>query len=520
MQFNVIVKEYTNDKLSLQATINEKCSSFTWRGYTESCQFESIETTKNSILVIDNPKEFLKKYTQVVCYAYASKNPKEEPECFISDYLRFTDIEIKPIEIIPIKSHKGFSIFMAHQPDKSNITCDEYKLFGVKDGKTKCVCSTHLFYTHLSNLNYEYYYAEGYDNGDIDGVKTHIIKFRSKDMKVEQLLEMANTKMGMHDAQSSLYSELTVIIPIFDINDNIKRTIDSTIATKNCQMTTILVNATEDANIKKMCSWYENNYPNFVSKTSEKADYGALINSSIKLASGISKSPYTAILTTKEFVHPYAYKQMLSQMKNTNAKAVFASHLDYDKENKKDLDVLINAHGIFEMSLLNRLHYPEDSEFPTDCKKENGTYSFYLAEKTINPHNIVTNTTLCGYDNDETSFNYDDLENVLFTRLVYPINHTENHDDIVSMLNAFVSDVLPALLDTYKEMDDLLKISMIIKHIINVYDLKTNTKYCDESYDGMKKRIDYILSWNKFADQKIFLWMVKHEYLEKNINKA
>lgn len=542
--FNLMIAEYTGNKVTILARPEKHCSKFEWKGYNASQTFEVISTTKTPVLEIET-KELLKKYAQVVCYA------SDEENCYISSYLPINGLETKPLEIIPIKSKSGFDLFFSHQviPGNDHPICERYKLFGIKDGKTKCISDTAEFLTHVKNFTYDDYYAEGYKKEIVDGVNTCILRYKSNIIHADMLREHSDDLLGPHDAQNIMYTDLTVCIVISDPNSLWMRAIDSVLASLQCRISIVLIDNTKDDATHKAGKWYHENYPNVIYECIETSDSGTSHNLGIQMAATKTKSTYTTFLSPNEVIHPTSYKKMVSQAKCLDKDIIFARYVDYvsDHEINIESDIsdyldiktphldfiraeekrLTNWHKIVKTNILASCKYPENTNYPTKATHGNAELSQAILTISAASSFALAADTIYGCNHPVVSSETtekDNFENILFTALVYPVHrilHSDEEENNIDnaihfVLKRFSLITLPLVLNDKTTPINAAKLSLIIKHILDNHRVTYSPKYNNDVM--LKRTLKNVITANKnVTDPKVFKWLIDTEYLEKGI---
>ena len=534
--FNLILKEYTSEKIIIQAMPETTCNEFVWKGYNQNQTFETIGTTKKPSLTVESPDEFLKKYSQVICHA------SDKEETYISSYLQLNNMEPQSMEIIPIKSYKGFSLFFV-QPklEIEHQTIFEYRVFGTKADKTKCVATVNTFACHLPNLNYDSYYVEGYRRVMRGNEDTRILCYKSRIIKKEQLTEQSSMKMGAYDAQWALYSDLAVCILVRDIDADITETIDSALASKDCHMSVLLANSVDDPSTQKLCKWYEDNYPNIVYKDIITDDEGLLHNTAVKEAKKAFRPTYMTFLDEHEAVDPLTYKKMVMLAKNGGKDMVFTKYISDDLGQLCTIEEAdpfefynmlthIISHRIVKTELVEKARIPEKSEFPDEVETRFADITSEILLTAFLKSNAMCNEALFSstieFDPDfgnhrfKNDFTIPSIDNVLFLNLIFPISQVSNSDTkaIVHIIKGFIDTQYARLFSKDSNVLDISKASAIMKHVVSITEIEKSEDYTKD--EKLIKDVNQLLACYKISDLKIFSWLVQTEYLRKNIKRA
>ena len=223
----------------------------------------------------------------------------------------------KDIETISVFALKSFSgIALSFQTDEE---LDEYQLFAVREGKKKLLCSTNVPVLNSKEIfENEKYYVEGFDTKD--GNITLCAK--SEIFLCNPLLEQPSTTSPF----------LSIIIPVYNCEEFIERTIDSVLLSTYKDTEIILVDDGSTDKSPEICDWYAEKYAKIKCLHIAHGDVCKARNIGLNESAG----EFVAFVDADDLVHPLMYQRLVKAALDNNSDIAIGQTytLRYNKETK------------------------------------------------------------------------------------------------------------------------------------------------------------------------------------------
>ncbi|MDO4935921.1 MAG: glycosyltransferase family 2 protein [Phascolarctobacterium sp.] len=271
------------------------------------------ETTSYSV-----PIDVCKKYIafRLKCFRIDVQNPDNCAILGISAPIK-VEKRNKDIETISVFALKSFSgIALSFQTDEE---LDEYQLFAVKDGRKKLLCSTNVPVLNSKEIcENEKYYVEGFDTKD--GNITLCAK--SEIFLCNPLLEQPSTTSPF----------LSIIIPVYNCEEFIARTIDSVLLSTYKDTEIILVDDGSTDKSPEICDWYAEKYAKIKCLHIAHGDVCKARNTGLNESAG----EFVAFVDADDLVHPLMYQRLVKAALDNNSDIAIGQTytLRYNKETK------------------------------------------------------------------------------------------------------------------------------------------------------------------------------------------
>ena len=287
MSKSINVLEAGSNKKLIVWDSDEKATYYEVVGMDGLFNILPIKIVKDNKLVI--AKKDLENYIKVcVKYMFKDKNSGKEFVLETTNYFDLTK-ELNNIDIKAIKSYKGISFSLY-----SEEVYDKYYVYERKDNEDILLIETEDFQVSSDSFKEgNTYYVEAYKKHD------DIYELSAKsDVYTCTLIKRKKTDK----------IDLSVVIPAFNSELFLSRTIDSVLLSTLEYLEIIIVNDGSTDNSKKVMDWYNRKYAGIVHvKHQENKGLSLARNVGIKMAKG----EYIAFLDSDDMVHPNMYKLLV-----------------------------------------------------------------------------------------------------------------------------------------------------------------------------------------------------------------
>jgi len=295
MSKSISILDNGNNKKLIIWDKDESATNYEIVGMDNVFSLFPIKKIKSNKVVISN--EDLNKYIKLcVRYLYYDESTKKE---FILDSTDLIDInkEIDRIELKAIKSYQGVSLSFV-----SEKVYDMYYVYEKKDNEDILIAQTEDFQVTSDTIKEgNVYYVEGYTRKDtIFELSANSDAFTCKLQKFSKIDNI----------------DLSVVIPAYNAELFLPRTVDSVLLSSLKNIEIIIVNDCSTDNTLDVINWYKKNYKNVVKVYDSEKNEGLSFarNHGIDMAKG----EYTAVLDSDDMVHPFMYEQLVDWAKTNN----------------------------------------------------------------------------------------------------------------------------------------------------------------------------------------------------------
>ncbi len=256
----------------------------------------------------------------------------------------------------------GFNGFKNSNTDFLNLDVnseDEFKIKPFekdKDGKRKFLASSKIFNTKSNifksvtiykSYNYNLFLSWNFD-GDADGFLVYTTNSKKpifetndglrhylllSDYKsslkfiVKAFINTVNGKVIVGQSDPTALSirkyekpEVSLIIPAYNAEDYIARSIDSALGSDFSNLEIVIVNDGSSDGTQKIIDWYVKNYPNVVSLTKENGGVADTRNVGIKTAKG----KYIAFMDNDDLIRPDMISGLYNSIEKNNCDVAIA----------------------------------------------------------------------------------------------------------------------------------------------------------------------------------------------------
>ena len=273
-----------------------------------------ITSTEDNRIVLsyDDIKDYLK-----ICVKYISRNKDAKKEIVIgsSNYWEVQKVEYESIDVRCIKSYHGISISFLNE----NIF-DKYYVYEVKDDIDELIIETEDFQTTSNKFKVgNKYYVEAYmKENDV-----YVLKAKSEVFECE-----------LSEIKKESKINVSVVVPTYNAELFLSRTVDSLLLSTLKGMEIILVNDGSKDNSIDVMNWYKKNYKGIVSTYSQE-------NQGLSYArnAGLEhvKGEYVAFMDSDDMVHPFMFEKLFNLASKNNLDAAIGKTLIRRDINEHDI---------------------------------------------------------------------------------------------------------------------------------------------------------------------------------------
>lgn len=136
--------------------------------------------------------------------------------------------------------------------------------------------------------------------------------------------------------------QLSVVVPVYNCEAFLSRTVDSILLSSFKDLEIILVNDGSSDNSGKVCDWYQTNYANV--RVVHKENGG--VCSARNYGMDVANSEYLAFVDNDDLIHPYMYQKLYDAIQKTGTDIAIAQTIIRDDFNQSKLSP--GANGIKE----------------------------------------------------------------------------------------------------------------------------------------------------------------------------
>ena len=308
--------DYATDICFLSWLECEKANFYCVEGFTREFLYEEVVKTQELSYFV--PRELGVKYIGYRVKAmYVDQNyPDDNIILGVSDTVGLETV--RNTEKIIVNSMRSYSgITLAFQTDEE---LDEYQLFGIKDGKKTSICSVNVSICHCREIHEnELYYVEGFKFND--GKLTLCAR---SEVFLCKPLEQTN-KVGDKPG-------LSVVIPAYNCEGYIARTIDSLLLSSYKDAEIIVVDDESTDNTGKICDLYVEKYNNIKCL---HAKHGG-ISRARNIGMDEAKGEFIAFVDSDDVVHPLMYERLIEAAENNDSDIAIGQTyiLKYEEKSK------------------------------------------------------------------------------------------------------------------------------------------------------------------------------------------
>lgn len=203
---------------------------------------------------------------------------------------------LQKINVKIIQSYQGLSLSF-----ETEELCNEFHIYKVTDREKILVLSSNVCTITTTLLEQQNsYYVEAYKQVN----DSLILKAQS-----EIFICVPNWQ---NDYQST---SLSVVIPVYNSEQYLSRTVDSVLMSTYRDIEIILVDDESTDSSPKICDWYANRYPQIRVIHNIHGDLCKARNTGMDLAEG----KFIAFLDSDDIVHPYMYQRLMKAIADNNS---------------------------------------------------------------------------------------------------------------------------------------------------------------------------------------------------------
>lgn len=238
---------------------------------------------QNSVFV---PRESLREYNPYrVHYIYVDEDSGQEFSIETTELLYHQKLE--PITLVSLKSYEGGTLSFY-----SDTHFDLYRVYNIIDKPQLLVETEDCQITGCVIKEGEIYQVEGYKKDESGNLilsalsDPYICQFYSRNQVVNP--------------------QLSVIVPVYNCEAFLSRTVDSILSSSFQELEVILVNDGSRDKSGIICDWYQDNYSNVRVIHKENKGVCSARNCGMDHANG----EFIAFVDNDDLVHPYMYKKL------------------------------------------------------------------------------------------------------------------------------------------------------------------------------------------------------------------
>ena len=417
--------------------------SYSIVGLNKSFYKEKIKTTKNNFINLE--AKDLKDYLKLgVLIQNIDEETGKEIIFGETNMVNIETVELNTIEINCIKSYKGITFSF-----KSDVLYDKYYLYEKKNNGLKLLIETEDWQFNSNKLKEgKEYYVEGYT------VKDNCYQLAGTS-------EVYTCKVEKQPDQPK--GDLTVVIPVYNAETLLYKSIDSILLSTLKGIEIILVNDGSNDKSPEIMKWYQEQYPNSITVINQ-------VNKGVSFArnKGIEavKTPYMAFVDSDDMVHPNMYQKLY----------------DFAIENRLDTviakTIIKKDYGKYDFCLVPRKEKAFVYSFEKMTEElEKNTYENIFFHSACNK---IMKTELI----KEHPFpNYNEYEDIAFTMNVYSyIDYFGFVPDAYYAWDQRSRQIIPSLSTRYFEKGSRLNVQT---------GYRNSLFYC--CHHGNPERINYLL---------------------------
>lgn len=237
----------------------------------------------------------------------------------IIHYTNFVDVDLlktktrSDIKIKSVLSYKGISLSF-----QSEEIYDKYVLYEKEESGYKIIEEAEIFQITSSSLNIDKtYYVEAFNMKN----DKYVLENTSKDFKIKFMSHKKERK-----------NLLSIVIPVFNGEDFLPRTLDSVLLSTFQDFNVILVNDGSSDKTLDVFKWYKDKY-RFISYIDKKwSGLSETRNKGIETANG----DYLMLLDSDDLVHPNMYKLMVDKAVEEEADIVISKTIVIREDSTKE----------------------------------------------------------------------------------------------------------------------------------------------------------------------------------------
>jgi len=204
--------------------------------------------------------------------------------------------DLQPINIRIIQSYKGLSLSF-----ETEELYDEFNIYEMINEEKKLILSSNVGTITTTLLKQQKrYYVKAYKHVN----DTLVLKARSTVFICEP--------NWRNEYRST---NLSVVVPVYNCEQYISRTIDSVLMSTYKDLEIILVDDESTDNSPKICDWYKEHYPQIRVVHIPHGDLCKARNTGMDLAEG----KFIAFLDSDDIVHPYMYQRLMKAIADNNS---------------------------------------------------------------------------------------------------------------------------------------------------------------------------------------------------------
>lgn len=310
--------------------------------------YEIIKKVDNKIII---SKEDYPNYDRFRVVYTKKSIDKEEVIYFTNDVKKraANSYSNEEIEIRIIESYKGISLSF-----QTKEIYNKYSLYEKTKTGYKMILETELFQVTTNSVKKDKTYMVLAYKKEED---KFVLANRSKDFKIT--FEKFNKKRK---------NSLTVVIPVFNGEFFLPRTLDSVLLSRFQDFDVILVNDGSKDKTLEVFKWYEDKYP-FIKGIDKKWSGPSMTrNVGIEVASG----EYIGVIDSDDLVHPYMYELLVKNALKEDADIAISKTIIY--EDDSDIKYVLNV----DCKDNEYIKYDYDKMFD-DCRKNTYENAYFVS---------------------------------------------------------------------------------------------------------------------------------------------
>ncbi len=195
------------------------------------------------------------------------------------------------------------------------------------------------------NMHQHYFLIQGYGRNDEFVIKAYIDTLKGKGIVVE------SEPIYLQEQQYT-HADVSLIIPAYNAQDYIVRSIDITLAQSFLDLEIIIVDDGSEDDTADVIDWYAEKYPNIIAIHQKNAGVGVARNTGIKYAEG----EYIAFMDSDDMLHPDMIAKLYYSAKKNDCDIAVTSVYRIEESGYKvfieyplEEDIAVTADDFFQM---------------------------------------------------------------------------------------------------------------------------------------------------------------------------